>query len=143
MTPKFPAAGSALMEMHVKKEPPPKVRVTPIVVVFGAFLVIDFWISYRNAVFLLMSIITWPLICLGLLRALTTELTHNGASQMTLGGCKHMVWTEVEKVSRNGRSYWISGNGQKLLLWLTLFEDPDAAQAFVDAHLPSESQRSV
>ena len=116
---------------------PPRVRPTPIIVAFAAFCVVDFWVSYRNPLFFLMSIVTWPLICVGLFRALTTELTHDGASQMTLRGRKHMAWTEVEKVWRSSGSYSISGRGRTLLLWWRLFEDPDAARAFIEKHLPA------
>jgi hypothetical protein len=128
----------------VKDDSPPQVWVTPIVGAFAAFFAFDFWISYRNPVFLLISVITWPFICVGLLRTLTTELTDDGTSQMTLRGRKYLAWTDVDKVSRHGRTYWIAGKGQELLLWLALFEDPDAARAFVEGHLPAENQlRSV
>jgi len=73
---------------------------------------------------------------MGLLRTLTTQLTQEGVSQTTLQGRKYLAWTEVAEVSRNGRAYWLKGKGQKLFLWLSLFEDSDAACAFVEEHLP-------
>jgi len=126
--------------VYVTTNSPPQVLRIPIIGTFAALLAADFWISYRNPVFLLMSVVTWPLICVGLLRTLTTRLTHEGASQMTLRGRRHLAWTEVVEVSRNGRAYWLKGNGQKLFLWLALFEDSDAAYAFVEEHLPTSAR---
>jgi len=74
---------------------------------------------------------------MGLLRTLTTQITDEGVSQMTLRGRRYLAWTEVAAVSRNGRAYWLTGGGRKLFLWLSLFEDSDAAHAFVEGHLPS------
>jgi hypothetical protein len=104
------------------------------------YFVVDFCVSYRNPIFLLMSVVMWPLLSMGLLRTLTTQLTHEGASQMTLRGRRYLAWTEVAEVSRNGRAYWLKGKGQKLFLWLSLFEDSDAAYAFVEEHLPPDTR---
>jgi hypothetical protein len=120
------------------RDSPPQVWPTPIIVAFAAFCVADFWIGYRNPLLLLMSIVIWPFICVSLFRGLTTELTHEGASQMTLRGRTQIAWTQVEKVSRNGGSCWISGKGCTLLLWWRLFENPDAARVFIDKHLPAD-----
>jgi hypothetical protein len=109
---------------------------TPIIVAFVAYFAFDLWVSYRNPILLMMSAVMWPFIFTGLLQTLTTRLTNEGATQMTLWGRRSLAWTEVAKVSRNGRAYWIKGRGEKLFLWLSLFEDSDAAHAFVEERLP-------
>jgi len=58
---------------------------------------------------------------------------------MTLRGRKYLAWTEVAEVLRNGRAYWLKGKGQKLFLAVLCFEDPDAAYAFVEEHLPPDT----
>jgi hypothetical protein len=114
---------------------------TPVILAFAALFIVDLLVSYRSPLFLLISILTWPFICEGLLRALTTELTYDGVSQRTLRGRKFLAWAEVEEVSRNGGFIWIAGKGRRLLLRPGLFENPDAAREFMQRHLPAENDR--
>jgi hypothetical protein len=121
--------------VNVRTDSPPQVWVTPIIAAFTAFFIVDFLVSYRNPLFLLMSVITWPLILAALMRGLTTRLSNHGVSQITPAGHRHLAWTEVEQVLRNRGTYWVVGKGRRLYLWPALFEDPAAARAYIQKHL--------
>lgn len=121
-----------------KTNSPPTVWPTPILVGYAALFLLNIWISYRNPVFLTISVLAWLLISGGLLRVLTTDLTNEGVSQSTLRGRKYLAWAEVEQVSRNDGRYWVTGKGLRLLLRPGLFEDPEAARTFIEQRLPPE-----
>lgn len=127
-----------LPEPITTADSPPKVWPMPLIIGYAVLFSLNIWISYREPVFLAISVLAWLLISTGLLRVLTTELTNEGFSQSTLRGRKHIAWTDVEQVSRNDGRYWVTGKGLKLLLRPGLFEDPDAARTFIEKRLPAE-----
>lgn len=120
-----------------KTDSPPTVWPTPIIIGYAVLFSLNMWLTYRNPVFLAVSIVGWLFISAGLLRILTTKLTNEGFSQSTLRGRKYIAWAEVEQVSQNEGRCWVTGRGLKLLLRPGLFEDPDAALTFIEERLPA------
>jgi hypothetical protein len=121
-----------------KSDCPPTVWPTPIIIGYAVLFSLNMWISYRNPVFLALSIVGWLFISESLLRVLTTQLTNEGLSQSTLRGRKYIAWADVEQVSRNDGRYWVTARGLKLFLRPGLFEDPEAARTFIEKRLPAK-----
>lgn len=110
---------------------------TPFLVGYSILLFFNVLFVYPHPILLLITALGWLVIGEALMRALTTELAEKGFSQRTLRGRKYIASENIEKVTRDGGGYWVTGNGVKLLLRTRLFEDVDAARTFIQERLPA------
>jgi len=121
-------------------ESPPKIWIAFIAVPTSVVVVLDLWLSYRlGHYFFLLSVAFWILILLPFVPEMTTKLSQDGIVQITYRGRREIAWNDVIDVKHKGKHLHVSSRHSTIHIWLSLFENPDAAGTFVFSKLPPGS----
>ena len=117
---------------------PPRIPVLLTVSIFagaGAFLLGLFIWRHNFPLFLAMAFFC-TVLGVGLTRAISTELSSAGISQLTFGGRKLLAWADITRVTRQPKTITLFGPSGSVIVPLVLFDNAAAAHDFVTSHLP-------
>ncbi len=83
------------------------------------------------------SVFGATVLMLSKLRNISTRVTEEGVSQLTLCGRVHLSWNEVTQVTRGPLSLTLTGPKGRVVVSVEEFADSAAAISYLESHIPS------
>jgi hypothetical protein len=71
------------------------------------------------------------------LRNVSTRVTEEGVSQLSLRGRDHLSWNEVTQVARTPLSLTLVGANKRMVVSVEEFADSAGAKSYIESHIPS------
>jgi hypothetical protein len=117
---------------------PPRVAVVTVSILYGSFLILSLVVSfYRHfAPPSGIVLVAWTLMCIVLMPMVSTRLSDEGVSQITLRGRTLYPWTDVSSAKVLRAAVVLKVQGRTVRIPFVFFDDADYALRYVRAHLP-------
>jgi hypothetical protein len=118
---------------------PPKIATALVVPLYLCLFIFLLGLLYSKGGF---SPVFWAMLLfcvtlgVGLSGLLSTQVSNQGVTQITLRGRRSIAWSEVTDVKLTAQTITLVGPTGELTLPLIMFSDLDATVAFVTDHLP-------